>query len=395
MKHRIFEDLLVLDLSRVLAGPSCTQLLADFGARVIKIEDLQGDEIRSWFPQDEGVSTNFQSANRGKESVTMNLKSPEGRELLDKLVARADVLVHSFLPAVAQRLGIEYGRLRTVNPDLVYCAVSGYGSAGPLKDRPGYDLMLQAFTGVLTLTGEPNGKPTRAGLSAIDLSTSMLAFGAISAALYARAMGKCRGQEVRLSLLETGVALLGYHVTNYLNAGFAGSASGSGVGHIIPYQAWLCNDGYLLAGATNDTLWRRFCQGAELPYLADDPRFATTGARRENREVLVPMLERQFATRNVAQWLARMDAEGVPASPVHTIDQVVQHEQVLATDMIVRVQDHRGKQVNLVGAPIKMSETPATIGSAPPELGAHTDSVLRELGLQDNDIQRLRATGVV
>ena len=392
----IYEDLLVLDLSRVLAGPTCTQLLADFGARVIKIEDPQGDEIRSWFPRDGAVSTNYQSANRGKESLTLNLKAPEGRALLDALVRRADVLIHSFLPPVALRLGVDYERLHALNPDLIHCSISGYGSTGPLKDRPGYDLMLQAFTGVLTLTGEPGGRPMRAGLSAIDLSTSMLGFGAIASALYARATGKCRGQEVRLSLLETGVAMLGYHVTNYLNGGFAGTPSGSGVGHIIPYQAWLCSDGYLLAGATNDTLWRRFCQGVELPHLADDPRFATTTDRRENRALLIPLLEAQFATRGVATWLACMDAAGVPASPVHTIDQVVSHEQVLATEMVVPVEDHRGKTVHLIGVPVKMSETPGRVGAAPPELGAHTAAILGELlQLDAEQIARLRAAGAI
>lgn len=396
MTHRVFEDILVLDLSRVLAGPSCTQLLADFGAQVIKIEDPQGDEIRSWFPRDEDVSTNYQSANRGKKSLTLNLKAPGARDVLDRLVARADVLVHSFLSPVAQRLGVDYPRLQAINPDLVYCAISGYGSSGPLKDRPGYDLMLQAFTGVLALTGEPGGRPMRAGLSAIDLGTSMLAFGGISAALFARATGKCRGQEVRLSLLETGIALLGYHVTNYLNAGFAGSPSGSGVGHIVPYQAWLCQDGYLLAGATNDKLWRRFCAGAEVPELAGDPRFATTSARREHREVLLPLLERQFARRTVADWLARMDAAGVPASPVHTIEQVVQHEQVLATDMVVQVEDDRGKKISVTGVPIKMSATPGTVGSAPPPLGGHTDEVLRGLlGMSEAEVRRLREQDVL
>ena len=396
MSNSIFDGLIVLDLSRVLAGPSCTQMLADFGARVIKIEDPQGDEVRSWFPRDGEVSSTYQSANRGKESMTLNLKSPEGRAVLDGLVKQADVLMHSFLQPVAERLGVDYARLHALNPDLIHCSISGYGATGPLKDRPGYDLMMQAFTGVLTLTGEAGGRPTRSGVSAIDLSTSMLGFGAISAALYARATGKCRGQEVRLSLLETGMALLGYHVTNYLNAGFEGTASGSGVGHIIPYQAWLCSDGYLLAGATNDALWRRFCVGAEFPELANDPRFATTIDRREHRAVLIPMLEERFATRSVADWQARMDAAGVPASPVHTIGQVVNHEQVRAIDMVVPVRDYRGKDVQVIGVPVKMSETPGKVGKAPPPLGADTDAILREmLALDAAQIESLRAAGAL
>lgn len=393
---RIFDGILVLDLSRVLAGPTCTQLLADFGAEVIKVESLEGDEIRSWFPRDGDVSTNFQSANRGKKSITLDLKQSEGRALLDRLVARADVLVHSFLPPVAERLGVTYERLHAVNPDLVFCSISGYGAEGPLRNHPGYDLMAQAFTGVMTLTGEPGGAPMRAGLSAIDLSTSMLGFGGISAALFARATGKCRGQEVRLSLLETGVSLLGYHVTNLLNGGFTGTPSGSGVGHIVPYQAWLCEDGHLLAGAPNDSLWRRMCTALDLSPLADDPRFSSTTARRENRDSLIPILQERFHTGTVAHWRAKMDAAGVPASPVHTLAQVVQHEQVLANEMIVQAQDYRGKQVSMVGVPVKMSETPAVVGTAPPALGSHTDAVLGGLlGLDTAEIALLRARKVI
>ncbi len=396
MNPAAFSDILVLDLSRVLAGPYCAQLLADFGAEVIKVEERAGDELRTWFPQIDGESTNFQSVNRGKQSITLDLKADEGRTVMRRLIAKADVLIHSFLPPVAERLGLDYDTVHQLNPDLVYCAISGYGTVGPLKDKPGYDLMLQAFTGVMMLTGEPGGPPVRAGLSAIDISTSMLAFGGIATALFARATGKCRGQQVRLSLLETGVALLGYHVTNYMNAGFAGSKSGSGVGHIVPYQAWLCEDGYLLAGVTNDGLWRRFCDAIEYPQLFADARFATTTGRREHREVLIPLLEERFATRTVGQWLARMDAQGVPASPIHTIDQVVTHEQVLATDMIVEIQDHRGKKINLTGIPLKMSETQGVIGCRPPKLGEHTDEVLQgKLGMSAQEVRALRERKIV
>lgn len=388
-----FKGITVLDLSRVLAGPYCGQLLASFGADVIKIEDLAGDEIRSWFPQRDGVSTNFDSVNAGKQAIVLNLKTPEARELLWRLAAQADVLIHSFLPDVADRLGVDYPSMQRQNPDLVYCCVSGYGTNGPLRNKPGYDLMLQAFTGVMTMTGEPDGGPMRTGTSAIDMSTGMLAFGGIAAALFARATGQCRGQEVRLSLLETGVGLLGYHLTNFLNAGFIGERGGSGVAHIVPYQAWQCSDGgWLLAGATNDAMFRRLCAAIERVDLAEDPRFRTASDRRTHRSVLVPMLVAHFASRDVAYWMLRLDEAGVPASPVHTIDQVVAHPQVLATEMVVNVAPEGAVPRHVPGVPIKMSATPGKVAGPPPGLGEHTESVLRRrLGLSTADLQQLRA----
>jgi crotonobetainyl-CoA:carnitine CoA-transferase CaiB-like acyl-CoA transferase len=265
-----------------------------------------------------------------------------------------------------------------------------------MKDRPGYDLMMQAFTGVMMLTGEPNGPPMRAGLSTIDLSTGFLAFGAISAALFARATGKARGQRIDLSLMHTGIALLGYHVTNYMNAGHVAARAGSGVGHIVPYQAWKCSDGWVLAGATNDKFWARFATALGLEHLIDDTRFQTTVDRRNNREELIPLLEARFATDTVEQWVTVMESAQVPVSPVHTIDQVVTHPQVLANGMIASVPDRHGEPMHVIGLPVLFSETPGRVTGRPPELGEHSDVVLRDwLGLSPAEVELLRDVGVI
>jgi crotonobetainyl-CoA:carnitine CoA-transferase CaiB-like acyl-CoA transferase len=391
-----FAGIKVLDLSRVLAGPYSGQLLADMGADVIKIEEPSGDELRQWFPRAENGSTNFMAVNRGKRALVLDLKKEEGRALLMRLVKEADVLIHSFLTPVAERLGVTYDAVKAANPDLIYCSISGYGTTGEMKDRPGYDLMMQAFTGVMMLTGEPNGPPMRAGLSTIDLSTGFLAFGAISAALFARATGKARGQRIDLSLMHTGIALLGYHVTNYMNAGHVAARAGSGVGHIVPYQAWKCSDGWVLAGATNDKFWARFATALGLEHLIDDTRFQTTVDRRNNREELIPLLEARFATDTVEQWVTVMESAQVPVSPVHTIDQVVTHPQVLANGMIASVPDRHGEPMHVIGLPVLFSETPGRVTGRPPELGEHSDVVLRDwLGLSPAEVELLRDVGVI
>ena len=249
---------LVVDLSRVLAGPFCGQLLADMGANVIKIESPEGDENRKWPPlTSSGESSNYASVNRGKRSLTLNLKAPGAAEVLRGLAAKADVLLHSFLPDTAARLGIDYEELRAINPRLVFCTISGYGAQGPLRNKPGYDLMVQAFSGVMSTTGFEGGPPIRTGVSFIDMSTGLSAYAAIMTALVARnSTGK--GTWVRASLLETGVAILGYHAVSWLQGSIMPRREGSGVWHLVPYQAFRCLDGHLLAGATNDSAWQRF-----------------------------------------------------------------------------------------------------------------------------------------
>ncbi len=391
-----FSGIRVLDLSRVLAGPSCGQLLADFGADVIKVEDVGGDENRKWAPVVDGQSANYLSVNRGKRGMTLNLKSAAGRQILAALVRKSDVVIDSFLPAVARRLGVDDGTLRALRPDLVHATISGYGHEGSLADKPGYDLMLQAFSGMMAMTGERDGGPIRAGASFIDMATGMLAFSGISTALYARLAGKAAGQHIRVSLLETAIALLGYHVPAYTLAGKLPPRDGSGVWHIVPYQAFRTRDGYVLAGATNDAAWQRLCDAIGATELGANPAYATSALRIENREAVVEALSRIFATRETQAWVHLLDAANVPCSPVNDLAQTLSHPQVAAMKMVLDVTTRAGGTLRLAGVPLNLSATPAVPGGAPPALGEHTDEILRsELGFDDGRIATLRKEGSI
>ncbi len=394
-----FAGLKVLDLSRVLAGPSCGQLLADFGADVTKVEDVGGDENRRWAPVIGGESANFMSVNRGKRGMTLNLKSPAGQEILAGLVRCSDVVIDSFLPAVAQRLGVDDASLRRHRPDLVHVTISGYGHEGPLAARPGYDLMLQAFSGMMAMTGEPGGGPIRAGASFIDMATGMLAFSGVATALYARLAGRSEGQHVRVSLLETAIALLGYHVPAYTVAGKEPSRDGSGVWHIVPYQAFATTDGHVLAGATNDATWQRLCKAIGADALAANPAYATSAQRIEQREPVIAGLSAIFATKSTDEWVALLDLANVPCSPVNDIARTLAHPQVAAMKMVIDVAGREapaGGALRLVGVPLNLSATPATPGHAPPSLGEHTDTILAEtLGYDADKIAGLRREGTI
>ncbi len=391
-----FRGIRVLDLSRVLAGPSCGQLLADFGAEVIKVEDVGGDENRKWAPVVDGESANYLSVNRGKRGMTLNLKSASGQEILAGLVARSDVVIDSFLPAVARRLKVDDESLRAIRPDLVHVTISGYGHDGPLAGKPGYDLMLQAFSGMMAMTGEPDGGPIRAGASFIDMATGMLAFSGVSTALYARLAGHAAGQHIRVSLLETAIALLGYHVPALTLAGKVPTRDGSGVWHIVPYQAFRTKDGYVLAGATNDAAWQRLCAAIGADALGGNPAYATSAQRIAEREPVIAALSAIFAGRETAEWVRLLDAANVPCSPVNDIAQALAHPQVQAMQMVLDVPASGGHALKLVGVPLNLSATPAQPGSAPPKLGEHTDDILREeLGLDAARIAALRREGAI
>lgn len=392
---KVLSGLRVIDLSRVLAGPYCAQMLADFGATVIKVESPEGDENRRWPPMShDGNSANFTSVNRGKRSMTLDLKKPAARDILQQLAATADVLIHSFLPDTAARLGISLDRLREANPRLVVCTISGYGAFGPLAEKRGYDLMVQAFAGPMSTTGYPGGTPIRCGVSFIDMSTGLSCYaGVVTALLNREKTGQ--GTWVRGSLLETAVALMGYHAVGWMQGDHMPEPQGSGSGHLVPYQAFKCADGYMLAGAPNDAAWVRFCTALEWPELAGDPRFIGAIKRAEQRSVLIPMLEERFARKPVGYWVERFEANSVACSPLQTVDQVMTHPQVLANDMRVQAREPNGTMQDLVGTPFKLADGGGTADTAAPVLGSESEAILADtLGYSPERIAALRASGV-
>jgi crotonobetainyl-CoA:carnitine CoA-transferase CaiB-like acyl-CoA transferase len=391
---KVLNGIRVIDLSRVLAGPYCAQMLADFGASVIKIESPEGDENRRWPPMShEGNSANFTSVNRGKRSMALNLKNAGAREVLKQLAVGADVLIHSFLPDTAARLGISLDALREANPRLVVCTISGYGAFGPLAEKRGYDLMVQAFAGPMSTTGYPGGTPIRSGVSFIDMSTGLSCYaGVVTALLNREKTGK--GTWVHGSLLETAVALMGYHLVGWMQGGHMPVPQGSGSGHLVPYQAFKCADGYMLAGAPNDAAWVRFCKALEWPELSDDERFLGAVKRAEQRAVLIPMLEERFGRKPVAYWVERFEAHTVACSPLHTVDQVMAHPQVLANGMKIQARNADGTMQDLLGTPFKLAEGGGVAETAAPVLGSETEAILADtLGFSEADIARLRDGG--
>ena len=393
---RPLEGIRVIDLSRVLAGPLCGQMLADMGADVIKIEAPTGDENRQWAPMTQaGDSCNFMSVNRGKRGITLNLKMQEGRDVLDKLLTDADVLLHSFLPGTAQSLGIDETALRQRYPRLVVSTISAFGAQGELADRPGYDALLQAFSGIMSITGDREGGPVRSGVSFVDMTTGILAYSGVLTALMGREKTQA-GNTVRVSLLETAVSLLGYHGVGWLETGAMPRREGSGLWHLVPYQAFHCTDGEVLTGALNDGTWKKLCRAVGRPDLENDAGLATNAGRLSRREEVVGEFVGIFGSNTVAYWTQRLEKGNVPIAPLHTIDQALMHKQSLANDMVVSMQGGDGRTVRLLGSPFKVGEGANIASRRPPRLGEHSQEVLRDVaGLSQGEIDALRERGVV
>ena len=309
------ENIKVVDLTRTLAGPFCTQNLADMGADVVKIEEPNdGDETRKWPPIWNGESTQFLSFNRNKRSLSVNLKSDEGLAIVKKLAAGADIMIESFRAGTLARFGLGYDDIRAVNPDIIYCTISGYGRTGPMASKPGYDLIIQAYSGLMHLTGEPDGAPQRVGFSLVDLFTGMLAFGSIVTALYHRDQTG-EGQLIDAALLDGQVAAMSYHATGYIGTGVEPHRLGSGHPSLVPYQSFPASDGYFILGVANPNLWERFCHAIGHPELKDDPKFATNPDRVAHRAEMIDLLNGVFATNTVAHWVKVIDDAGVPRGP--------------------------------------------------------------------------------
>jgi len=393
---RPLEGIRVIDLSRVLAGPYLTMMLGDLGAEVIKIESPEGDDTRQWGPPFVGgESAYYLCVNRNKKSIVLNLKTPEARQVLLDLVKVGDILVENFRVGTMERWGLGYERLRAVNPRLIYCAISGYGQTGPYKDRPGYDFIAQAEGGIMSITGEPDGPPMKVGVAIVDITAGLYAGMAILAALYERERSG-QGQFIDVALLDSQVAWLANVASNYLVSGQPPKRYGNAHPNIVPYETFKCRDRWIAVGIGADRQWQRFCQLAGREDLASDPRFATNPARVEHRDVLIPILQELFATRTADEWLALMQAEGIPCGPINTLDKVFSDPQVLHRQMVVEVPHPTAGRVRLVGVPYKLSRTPAAIVEAPPLLGEDTEAVLQGiLGYSAEQVARLRQVGAI
>jgi crotonobetainyl-CoA:carnitine CoA-transferase CaiB-like acyl-CoA transferase len=393
----------VLDLSRVLAGPWASQLLADLGAEVVKIERPgAGDETRGWGPPwlagPEGSETResayFACANRGKKSVTVDLARPGGQAIVRRLAERSDVLLENFKVGSLSRLGLGWDALSALNPRLVYCSITGFGQSGPYRDRPGYDFVVQAMGGLMSVTGEPYGEPMKAGVAITDILTGMYVATAVLAALAHRERTG-EGQRVDLALLDVQVATLANLVQNYLVTGRAPDRHGNAHASIVPYQAFATRDGYVVVAVGNDAQFARLCDVAGRPDLAVDPRFATNAARVENRATLVPLLEAILAGRPTREWVATFEEAGVPCGPINDLAQVFDDPQVQARGLRVEVPHPLAGNVPVVASPMRLSRTPVIHGT-PPLLGEHTGEVLRDvLGMGEAEIEALRRERVI
>ncbi len=394
----------VLDLTRVLAGPWCAQTLADFGADVIKVERPgAGDDTRHWGPPylkdadgaDTAEAAYYLAANRNKRSVTIDIATPEGQQIVRELAAQSDVVLENYKVGQLKKYGLDYDSLRAVKPDLVYCSVTGFGQTGPYAHRAGYDFIVQGIGGFMSITGErdgqPGGGPQKAGVAIADLATGLYSTIAVLAALAHRDRTG-EGQYIDMALLDVQVALLANMNTNFLASGKPPVRWGNAHPNIVPYQTFQTRDGWIIVAVGNDGQFRKFVEAGGRPELADDERFATNPSRVRHRDTLVPILAEMVKARGKTDWIGALEAAGVPCGPINDLDEVFDNEQVVARGMQVALPHPCGADVKLVRNPIRMSATPPDARTAPPLLGAQTEDVLRDmLGYDDVRIAALKA----
>ncbi|MGW8180954.1 MAG: CaiB/BaiF CoA transferase family protein [bacterium] len=386
----------VLDLSRVLAGPFCSMNLSDLGAEVVKVEiPNSGDDTRGYPPFINGVSSYYMSLNRGKKSITVDLKSDEGVEIVHKLAAKSDIILENFRPGVTQRLGIDYETLKKINPKLIYCSISSFGQSGPYAQWPGYDLIIQGMSGLMGITGEKGRTPMRVGVAVEDINAGLHAVIEILAALRVRDQFGV-GQYLDVSMIDAGVSWMTYVAGNYFATGVVPERMGGAHPSIVPYQTFQTGDGkYILIAGGNDRLFATLCKILGLESLIEDPEYKTNDMRVKNREILIPIIEEAFMSKPRDHWLDKLREAGFPCAPVYTMDEVFSDKQVQHRNMLVTMEHPKAGTIKQIGTPFKFSVSSTDLSLYPPELSEHTDEVLGELGYSESEIKALREKGII
>ena len=394
---KALEGIRVLDLTRALAGPFCTLMLGDNGADVIKVEiPGSGDDTRKWGPPFIGEeSAYYLSINRNKRSLTLNLQDAQAQEVFMKLAQDIDVVVENFTPGVMGRFGLDYDAVKAVNPKVVYCSISGFGQDGPYRNRPAYDQIMQGVGGLMSITGEPDGEPQKIGIAVTDIGAGMWSAFAIMAALHHRDKSG-EGQYIDISMLDAQVAWLTYQAAFFFANGEAPKRMGAAHPTLVPYQAFMCNDGkYINVAVGSERIWGRFCQGMGREDLKDHPDYATNSVRVNHRGAMVSMLQEIFLTRPVAEWVEDLQAANVPCGPINDLADVFADPQVLARNMYLEMPHPTLGSIKQTGLPIKFSLTPGGLDRHPPLLGEHNQEILQSLGYSDADVQSLKEQSVI
>lgn len=394
----LLEGIRILDLSRILAGPYCTMVLGDLGADVIKIElPGKGDDTRQWGPPftEDGDSAYYLSVNRNKKSVTLNLKSPRGQKILQELIRKSDVLIENFRAGTMEEWGLDYENLQRIKPGLVYCTITGFGYSGPYKERPGYDFIIQALGGLMSITGPVQGPPTKVGVAVVDIFAGLFAANAIQAALLSRALHG-DGHRIDISLLDCAVAILANQASNYLVSGHPPPRHGNAHPNIVPYEIFQASDGYFAMGIGNDSQWQRFCQLVGRTEWLEDSRFRTNEDRVKHRAILIEWLNQWFSADTVEKWLDELLAAGIPAAPVNRVDEVFEDPQVRARGMQVGIPRGQDEKIPQVASPLNIPTAPPQYRYPPPKLGENTEEVLGKLaGIDSDEMRELRDQQVI
>ncbi|NLC37448.1 MAG: CoA transferase [Alcaligenaceae bacterium] len=385
----------IIDLSKVLAGPLCAQYLGDLGADVIKVEPpVQGDDTRAWLPLRGGESASFMAVNHNKKSIALDLKSPQGKRAFRRIIADADVVIQGFGSGTAKRLEVDYDSIKALVPDIIYCEISGYGRNGPLGTEPGYDVMLQAFSGMISSIGQAGGDPARVSFSPVDLGTGMHAVSGILAALLEKQRSG-QGAYVEVSLLDTAMGYMGYMAHNYWASGKVPSRMGTAHPSLCPYQVFDTQDGSIMLGVGNDRLWKKFCETAALQEYENDPRFATNADRVANFQATCDLVAEKMRTRKTDEWQKALLAAGVPVSPIHTLADALNHEQVQARNIVVKSEHATLGEIPHIAYPVTLNNQPRDAKLPPPVLGQHSREILLQAGYSEAEIETLITEGVV